>query len=73
MLSAIPRIGKGFQHLKLTGDVSTPINLPSGCVFHGRCPYAQERCMKEVPVAQTLEALESGTVVACHGVEEGRL
>lgn len=70
LLSAIPRIGKGFQHLKLTGDVPTPINLPSGCVFHGRCPYAQERCMKEVPVARTLE---SGTVVACHGVEEGRL
>ncbi|MFV0347620.1 MAG: ABC transporter ATP-binding protein [Halodesulfovibrio sp.] len=70
LLSAIPRIGKGFQHMRLTGDVPTPINLPSGCVFHGRCPHAQERCMKEVPVARTLE---SGTVVACHGVEEGRL
>ncbi|UZP66524.1 dipeptide ABC transporter ATP-binding protein [Desulfovibrio mangrovi] len=70
LLSAIPRIGKGFQHIKLTGDVPTPINLPTGCVFHGRCPHANDRCKREVPAARTLE---SGTVVACHGVEEGRI
>lgn len=70
LLSAIPRIGKGFQHIKLSGDVPTPIRLPSGCVFHGRCPHAASRCRHEVPKARTLE---SGTVVACHGVEEGRI
>lgn len=70
LLSAIPRIGKGFQHIKLTGDVPTPINLPTGCVFHGRCPHADDRCRREVPDARTLE---SGSVVACHGVEEGRI
>ena len=71
LLSAIPRIGgKAAGHIKLTGDVPTPINLPTGCVFHGRCPHANARCMQEVPKARQLE---SGALVACHGVEEGRV
>ena len=39
LLSAIPRLNAtGQKHAKLSGDVPTPINLPPGCVFHGRCP-----------------------------------
>lgn len=69
LISAIPKIGAtGFSHVKLTGDVPTPIHLPSGCVFHGRCPHARERCRQDIP---RLHALPSGTHVACHGVEEG--
>lgn len=50
LLSAIPRIGqKGSRHIRLTGDVPTPINLPSGCVFNGRCPHADDRCRHETP------------------------
>lgn len=71
LLSAIPQFGqKGFQHLKLQGDVPTPINLPTGCVFHGRCPYADKRCQNEIP--QALQ-LDNGSTVACHGVEEKRI
>lgn len=71
LLSAIPRLGgQAGGHTKLSGDVPTPINLPTGCVFHGRCPYADERCTQEIPTARTLE---SGTVVACHAVSEGRI
>jgi peptide/nickel transport system ATP-binding protein len=71
LLSAIPRLGaKGFQHQRLTGDVPTPIDLPSGCVFHGRCPHANDRCVREVP---KLRPHGEKTQVACHGVEEGRL
>ena len=71
LLSAIPRMGKkGFSHIKLQGDVPTPINLPSGCVFHGRCRHANQRCVNEIPQPITLK---SGTICACHGVEEGRL
>lgn len=71
LLSAIPRIGnKGFSHIKLSGDVPTPINLPTGCVFNGRCQHANERCRKEIPTPQTLPC---GSLVACHAVEEGRL
>jgi peptide/nickel transport system ATP-binding protein len=71
LMSAIPRLGgKKGGHVKLSGDVPSPINLPTGCVFNGRCPHANERCMQEIPAQKTLE---SGTVVACHGVEENRI
>ncbi len=71
LLSAIPRLGaKGFRHIKLEGDVPSPINLPTGCVFHGRCPYANERCSAEIPKQHIRP---SGALVACHGVEEGRI
>ena len=71
LMSAIPNLeGKPNQHIRLTGEVPTPINLPSGCVFHGRCPHADKRCKEEVPI---LESLSDGRQVACHAVEEGRL
>ncbi|WP_144821274.1 ABC transporter ATP-binding protein [Marinobacter piscensis] len=71
LLSAIPRLEDDRpNYIKLQGEVPTPVNLPSGCVFHGRCPYANERCRQEVP---RLIATDSGTRVACHAVEEGRL
>jgi peptide/nickel transport system ATP-binding protein len=71
LLSAIPELGSlKAKHIKLKGEVPTPIDLPTGCVFHGRCHYADERCVDEIP---QLIGLNSGTQVACHGVEEGRL
>ena len=71
LLSAIPRIGrKTGEHIRLKGEVPTPIHLPSGCVFHGRCIYADPRCREEVPSAGMMD---DGVLVACHGVEEGRI
>ena len=71
LLSAIPELGRQkAKHIKLKGEVPTPIDLPPGCVFHGRCLYANERCTCEIP---RLRRLDSGTLVACHGIEEGRL
>jgi peptide/nickel transport system ATP-binding protein len=71
LLSAIPRIGsKGFRHMRLKGDVPTPINLPPGCVFHGRCPNARERCRMEIPRPLNFPG---GVGVSCHGIEEGRI
>jgi len=70
LLSAIPKVGeKKAKHIKLKGEVPTPVNLPAGCVFHGRCVYAGKRCEREVP---ELMKLSNGSFVACHGVEEGR-
>lgn len=70
LLSAIPKVGeKAAKHIKLKGEVPTPVHLPTGCVFHGRCVYANERCSAEVPI---LNELENGSFVACHAVEEGR-
>ena len=68
LLSAIPRLGKRFSHKKLSGDVPSPIRLPTGCVFHTRCTHARERCRREVPALVTLP---KGSRVACHGVEDG--
>ena len=71
LLSAIPELGRQkAKHIKLKGEVPTPIDLPPGCVFHGRCLYANERCAREIP---QLINQGSGSQVACHGVEEMRL
>ena len=71
LLSAIPELGRQkSKHIKLKGEVPTPIDLPSGCVFHGRCIYTNERCIHQIP---QLKRQSSGAQVACHGVEEGRL
>lgn len=71
LLSAIPKLEDDRpKHIRLQGEVPTPVHLPSGCVFHGRCPYANERCRQEVPA---LIACDSGGRVACHAVAEGRL
>jgi oligopeptide/dipeptide ABC transporter ATP-binding protein len=47
----------------LQGDVPSPINPPSGCHFHTRCPYAVERCRIESPA---LREVKPGQMVACH-------
>jgi peptide/nickel transport system ATP-binding protein len=71
LLSAIPKLEDDRpSHIRLQGEVPTPVELPSGCVFHGRCPYANERCRQEIP---RLITTNEGTQVACHAVEEGRL
>ena len=71
LLSAIPKLGKRkSDHIKLKGEVPTPIDLPTGCVFHGRCVHANQRCVKEIPETRTVE---NDVMVACHAVEEGRL
>jgi peptide/nickel transport system ATP-binding protein len=71
LLSAIPVLGtKKADHIKLKGEVPTPIELPTGCVFHKRCPHAFVRCREEIPI---LTEYDSGRLIACHGVEEGKI
>jgi len=50
----------------LMGEVPSPVNLPSGCCFHTRCPYATERCRTEVPELREWD----GRMVACHRAGE---
>ena len=70
LLEAIPDLeGTGKRRTAVAGEVPNPLNPPTGCTFHPRCPHANERCKQEVPVL-----MPAGRgVVACHAVEEGRL
>ena len=67
LLSAVPEIDDGSdaprrERVVLKGDVPSPIDRPTGCPFHPRCPVARERCRTERPVLREIE----GRTVACH-------
>ena len=66
LISAIPEPDptRKKQRIVLQGDVPSPIDPPSGCPFHPRCPHATDRCKVEVPRLRT--AGEPGQQVACH-------
>ena len=51
------------ERLLLEGDVPSPLNPPSGCAFHTRCPFVFDRCRVETPV---LKSIGSHHVAACH-------
>ena len=65
LISAIPEPDprKKKERIILEGDVPSPINPPSGCPFHPRCPQAMERCSSVKP---TLKEVKPGQNVACH-------
>jgi peptide/nickel transport system ATP-binding protein len=65
LLSAVPVPEPGAirNPIILKGDVPSPINPPSGCRFHTRCPYVFDRCRTEEP---ELRLSEGGQWVACH-------
>ncbi|MHA1770227.1 MAG: ABC transporter ATP-binding protein [Candidatus Thorarchaeota archaeon] len=59
--SGDPTIKRRVESLK--GEPPSPINVPSGCRFHPRCPYAQDICAKEIPEERDMG---NGHFVACH-------
>ena len=66
LLSAIPipdpNITRSRKRIVLEGDVPSPLNMPTGCAFRTRCPYATEQCAKECP---SLTDRGNGHMVAC--------
>jgi peptide/nickel transport system ATP-binding protein len=69
LLDAIPQMKHtGRRRTPVQGEVPNPLDPPTGCTFHPRCPLANERCKAERPPLQMLR----GVQVACHAVEEGR-
>ena len=75
LLTAVPDLAMtGIPRTAVAGEVPNPLDPPTGCAFHPRCPYANERCRVEVPLLKTVPGAEpGGAQVACHAVEEGRL
>jgi peptide/nickel transport system ATP-binding protein/oligopeptide transport system ATP-binding protein len=64
LMAAIPVPDPEFQkeEVLLKGDVPSPVDIPPGCRFHPRCPFATKRCKKEEPPLIRID----GHLVACH-------
>lgn len=65
LMSAIPEVNPDSElvPIHLEGEIPSPVNPPSGCRFHTRCPYVQDKCKTEEPEWQEIE---KGRYVACH-------
>lgn len=68
LFSAVPNMNT--ERVVLKGEIPSPLNPPTGCVFHTRCPFATDRCKTEVP---ELLQVAPEHKVACHLVEQGEI
>jgi oligopeptide/dipeptide ABC transporter ATP-binding protein len=69
LIASVPRpdpLAKPCSVVK--GEVPSPLDVPSGCVFHPRCPYADERCRQEEPL---LRQVGPERFAACHHIQGG--
>jgi peptide/nickel transport system ATP-binding protein len=70
LLDTIPALDAPNRDREITaGEVPSPIDPPSGCAFHPRCPLANQRCKSERPAVLLRDGDHQ---IACHAVEEGR-
>nr|MBF0684359.1 ABC transporter ATP-binding protein [Pseudomonas sp.] len=64
LLAEMPDVQKrGRKFTPIKGEIPSPLNPPSGCTFHPRCPHAMQRCREEVPM---LLDIAPGHTSACH-------
>jgi peptide/nickel transport system ATP-binding protein len=69
LLDAVPDLAQvGRARTPVGGEMANPIDPPTGCAFHPRCPLANDRCRVERPEVAAVGAVK----VACHAVAEGR-
>lgn len=60
---ANPKLAREKEHSGIEGDLPSPVNPPSGCRFHTRCPYAKEICSQQAPC---MKEVSPGHQTACH-------
>ena len=72
LLSSMPRMDREQQErlVPIKGTPPSLINVPTGCAFHPRCPYARELCRTTTPVLREVGTPEAPHVAACHFAEE---
>lgn len=72
LLESIPKESpfEKKQNVELQGSIPSPLNPPTGCRFHTRCPFATEVCKKKEPVLRTTEKMLEGHIAACHHIEQ---
>ena len=67
LLASTPGVGpRNLRRIVLKGELPSPLDPPSGCVFSSRCPYAVERCRAERPLPHAVDE----RIVACHFAEQ---
>lgn len=70
LLDAIPKMhDTGRARSPVQGEVPNPMNPPTGCTFHPRCPHVNSRCQSERPELLSI----GGVKIACHAVQEERI
>jgi dipeptide transport system ATP-binding protein len=67
LLASTPGVASKGQRIVLRGELPSPLNPPSGCVFSSRCPYAVERCKAERPLPRPVGDTR---IVACHFADQ---
>ncbi len=71
LMSAVPvpdpKIARANKRVQLHGEIPSPLNVPAGCPFHTRCPYAKDVCRESMP---PFREIEKGRFVACHLADE---
>ncbi len=71
LMSAVPQpdpiLSRANKRIVLSGDIPGPLNIPSGCPFRTRCPYAAPQCRDQMP---ELKEVEKGRFAACHRINE---
>ena len=74
LLSAVPIpdpvVEASREHIILPGEAPSPLNPPSGCVFHPRCPIAIDRCSQEVPTLKKLDAEHWSACIRAPGYDD---